>query len=128
WADVLVHPLRIFASNLPWSAFALFAMRPSFYRRWDARGKLLLQTFHCWIWPNVVFWSVIPEHAVRHSFPVFPGIAGLAAMVWIDWLRLVPSVGPVRQPGPTRRAAITLSALMCAWLITKIVFVEAVLP
>src|SRR5262249_35931945 len=83
WADVLVHPLRIFASNLPWSAFALLALRPSFYGRWDARGKLLLQGFHCWIWPNVIFWSVIPEHAVRHSFPIFPGVAGLAAMVWI---------------------------------------------
>ena len=30
-------------TNLPWSAFALLALRPGFVRLWDERGRRLLQ-------------------------------------------------------------------------------------
>jgi 4-amino-4-deoxy-L-arabinose transferase-like glycosyltransferase len=87
WGESLVHPLRILAAGLPCSAFALLSLNPGFSALWDEKGRRLLQAFHCWIWPNLFFWSVIPEHATRHSFPLFPGLAGLAAFVWIAWFR-----------------------------------------
>src|SRR5262249_22014931 len=53
---------------------------------WDAKGRRLIQSFHCWAWPNLIFWSIFPDHAPRQGFPLHPGIAGLAAMVWIAFL------------------------------------------
>ena len=134
WGEVLVHPLKILATNLPWSAFALLALRPGFARRWDERGRRLLQALHCWTWPNLVFWSVIPEHALRHSFPLFPGFAGLAAMVWVAWLT-------GREPWPLQRfrwrflawmrlqrPRPVLVGLLLLWLVAKLAFVNVWIP
>src|SRR5205823_935651 len=55
------------------------------------------QAMHCWVWPNLIFWSIIPEHASRHSAPLFPGIAGLAAMVWV--VLLTGKLQRARRPG-----------------------------
>ena len=83
WGLVPLHPLRLLATTLPWSAVVLLALRPGFAALWDDRGRRLLQAMHCWIWPNMLFWSFIAEHAPRNSLPLFPGIAGLAALVCI---------------------------------------------
>jgi hypothetical protein len=87
WIETLVHPLKIWAANLPWSAVALLAFAPGFARQFDERGRCAVQAMHCWIWPNLLFWSLVPQHSVRHSFPLFPGISGLAAIVWIAMMR-----------------------------------------
>jgi hypothetical protein len=137
WVESLVHPFQILGTNLPWSAFALLTLRPGFMQLWDERGRRLLQALHCWTWPNLFFWSIIPEHAPRHSFPLFPGIAGLAALVWLAWL-----TGRLRWPftGLAERArscvncrwaarpSTTLICTMAVWLLVKIVYVEAVIP
>src|SRR5207237_10578180 len=99
WHETLAHPFKVLGESLPWSVFALLTLRPGFARLWDERARRLLQALHCWVWPNLFFWTIIPEHAPRHSFPLFPGIAGLAAMVWIAWLRGGLGVGvPRRRP------------------------------
>jgi len=132
--EALVHPFKLLAMNAPWSAFALLTLRRSFWRRWDDRGRFLLQAMHCWVWPNLVFWSVIPEHAPRHSFPLFPGIAGLAALVWIGLPAPSASEGlgfaPRWRSGLVKklRPAYLLTAMVVAWLIVKVVFVEVVVP
>src|SRR5439155_11504830 len=41
--EALLHPLRLLAATLPWSALALLALRPGFSQSWDARGRRLLQ-------------------------------------------------------------------------------------
>jgi hypothetical protein len=123
WQESLAHPFRVLASTLPWSAFALVTLRPGFARLWDDRGRRLLQALHCWTWPNLLFWSVIPEHAVRHSFPLFPGVTGLAALVWTAWL-----TGRLRWPVPRARPAHVLVGLLALWLVVKVVFVHAVIP
>jgi hypothetical protein len=108
---------------LPWSGFALVTLWPGFARSWDERGRRLLQALHCWTWPSLLFWSVVPEHALRHSFPLFPGLAGLSAMAWVALL-----TGKLRWPLlhlPPRSA---LTALVGGWLLAKVVFVEAVVP
>jgi len=142
WGESLVHPLRIMAAGLPCSAFALLTLSPGFSIHWDDRGRRLLQAFHCWIWPNLLFWTVIPEHATRHSFPLFPGLAGLAAFVWIGWLRgfRLPSWQlafhrlSMFSPASTKKGATRLSiarlfvGLVVVWLVVRLVYVEGVLP
>jgi 4-amino-4-deoxy-L-arabinose transferase-like glycosyltransferase len=137
WLETLAHPFRLLAMNLPWSLFALLTLRSGFMQRWDERGRRLLQALHCWIWPNVFFWSIIPEHAPRHSLPMFPGIAGLAAMVWIAWL-----TGRCRWPfAPERpwscggvagkliaKPSTVLVGMLALWLVVKVVYVQAIIP
>jgi len=120
WAEALLHPFKLLTINLPWSLFALLTLRPGFAQLWDERGRRLLQALHCWSWPNMLFWSIIPEHAPRHSFPLFPGIAGLAAMVWVAWMQ---GRGPKQL-----RIGQVLAVLVVLWLIVKVVFVEVVTP
>jgi 4-amino-4-deoxy-L-arabinose transferase-like glycosyltransferase len=123
WLGSLVHPLKLLAFGLPWSAVALLTLWPSFARLWDARGRRLLQALHCWAWPSMLFWSLPTEHTPRHSFPLFPGLSGLAALVMLAWLtgRL-----PWRWPR-LRPRQILLWSLVC-WLILKVVYVEYYLP
>jgi hypothetical protein len=123
WRETLLHPLRVWAAALPMSAFALPALWPGFARLWDERGRRLLQVLHCWTWPNLLFWAVVPEHGTRQSFPLFPGLAGLAAMVWIAWLT-------GRLPWRWRRLSPgkVLVGLVAVWLIVKVGFVYGVVP
>ena len=147
WGEMLLHPFKLLGMNLPWSVLALLTLRPGFAGLWDERGRRLLQALHCWTWPNILFWSIIPEHAPRHSFPLFPGIAGLAALAWIqgkrkkekgkssesdcnDTLnRLIPP-----QPKPAWLSPlsflrpVSLFHLVILWLVVKVVFVELVIP
>jgi 4-amino-4-deoxy-L-arabinose transferase-like glycosyltransferase len=135
WLETLAQPFKLLLANLPWSAFVLWTWRPGFARLWDERGRRLLQALHCWIWPNLFFWSIIPEHAPRHSFPLFPAIAGLAAMVWLAWLtgRLawVEPAAPRAARRVSRflaRPGTVLVGMLVCWLLVKVVFVEAVIP
>jgi 4-amino-4-deoxy-L-arabinose transferase-like glycosyltransferase len=138
WQQCLLHPFKLWAMNLPWSAFALVALWPGFARLWDERGRRLLQALHCWVWPNLIFWSIIPEHASRHSIPLFPAIAGLAAMVWVALLtgkfqlarsqseegRVLGTQYSVLSP----RWRVGLVSLVVTWLVVKLVFVHVVIP
>jgi 4-amino-4-deoxy-L-arabinose transferase-like glycosyltransferase len=156
WLETLFHPLKLLAATLPWSVFALFTLRASFFKLWDERGQRLLQALHCWAWPHVLFWSLPTEHTPRHSFPLFPAIAGLAALVWLAWFegkldpwQIARSCWQAscqwgrrragldrRDAGPTglglgnsRVAAVRwLAGCLVLWLVAKVVFVEAVMP
>lgn len=123
WRETLVHPLRLWVASLPASALVLVTLWPGFARLWDERGRRLLQALHCWTWPNLLFWSIIPEHASRHSFPLFPGFAGLTAMVFVAWL-----TGRLRFPWPRLGPVRALVGVLAVWLVVKILFVEVVTP
>jgi 4-amino-4-deoxy-L-arabinose transferase-like glycosyltransferase len=123
WHETLVHPFVVAAATLPWSIAALFALAPGFARLWDQRQRRLLQALHCWVWPNLLFWTIAPEHAPRHSFPLFPGIAGLAAFVWVGWL-----TGRLRWPLGRLRPTAVLVGSLALWLVVKLAFVHAVTP
>lgn len=84
--ETLAHPFKLLLANLPWSGFALVTLMPSFMNSWDERGRRLVQAFHCWTWPNLIVWTLLPDHATRHSFPLFTGITGLAALAWLAYL------------------------------------------
>jgi 4-amino-4-deoxy-L-arabinose transferase-like glycosyltransferase len=84
--QALAHPFRLLFVNLPWSGFALLTLWPGFMRLWDERGRRMLQAFHCWAWPSLLLFTFFPDHATRHSFPLFPGIVGLGGMCWLAFL------------------------------------------
>src|SRR5207244_13049153 len=71
---------------------------------------------------NLLSWGIIPGHSTRHSFPLFPAISGVAALVWIAWMRSPAARKPVFRPGPV------LAIVLLIWLVAKIIFVEAVVP
>jgi 4-amino-4-deoxy-L-arabinose transferase-like glycosyltransferase len=123
WRELVTFPLVFIASNLPWSAAALWTLMPRFADLWDERGRRLLQLFHCWTWPNLLFWSVVPGHHLRHALPLQPGLAGLAALVWIAWLN-----GRLRWPLPKWNPRSVFVTLIVLWLAVKIVFVMAIVP
>jgi 4-amino-4-deoxy-L-arabinose transferase-like glycosyltransferase len=123
WRESLLHPFRLLATTLPWSAAALLTLRPSFAQLLDARGRRLLVAMHCWAWPHVLFWSLPTEHTPRHSFPLFPGIAGLAALVWFAWHN-----GKLRWPAKKLRPVHVLVVSLVLWLVAKGLFVHAVMP
>lgn len=122
WLETLVHPLKLLASTLPWSLFALFTLHPRFTKLLDERSRFLLQAFHAWVWPSLIFWSIIPEHSPRHSFPLFPGVAGLATLFFVAWIRGKITLATRIKPWPV------LVGLVIAWLGVKVVFVEGVMP
>lgn len=121
WWEVPVYPVVIFVANLPWSAVALLTLWPRFARLWDERGRRLLEALHCWLWPNVCLWSLVSEHAPRHGFPMYPAIAGLAALVWIAWLD-----GRLTWPLRRLKPASVFVGLLVVWLSVKLAFVQVV--
>jgi 4-amino-4-deoxy-L-arabinose transferase-like glycosyltransferase len=123
WQAVAAHPMRVWAASLPVSAFALVALWPGFACCWDKRTRRLLQALHCWVWPGLLFWSVIPEKAVRHSLPLAPGIAGLAALVWWAWLS-----GRLTWPVPRLAPSRVFAGILGVWLCVKLAVVHAVIP
>ncbi len=123
WHELAAFPAAFLAANLPWSAFALRTLHPGFARLWDERGRRLLQFLHCWTWPNLLFWGLAPGHHLRHAMPLQPGLAGLAALVWVAWLD-----GRLRWPVPRLRPGRVFLALLVLWLAVKLVFVQAILP
>jgi 4-amino-4-deoxy-L-arabinose transferase-like glycosyltransferase len=133
WHETLLHPVKVLLTNFPWSLFALLTLRPGFFRLWEGNARRLLQALHCWTWPNLFFWTLIPEHAIRHSFPFFPGIAGLAAFVCVAWLRgeaVWPRWGFGRLAAslPWATPGRILAVYLALWLVVKLVFVHAVIP
>jgi 4-amino-4-deoxy-L-arabinose transferase-like glycosyltransferase len=123
WRETLLHPLRLLGATLPWSAAALFTLRPGFARLWDENGRRLLQLLHCWTWPNLIFWSVIPGHAPRNSFPLLPGISGLAVMVWHAWL-----TGRLRWPVAAFSPRQALATIVVLWLGVKLAYLHVAMP
>jgi 4-amino-4-deoxy-L-arabinose transferase-like glycosyltransferase len=150
WAEVVTYPLLVWAAHLPLSLFALRTLRRGFAARWDDRGQLLLAFLHCWAWPNLLFWALVPNHNVRYALPLSPALMALGVMGLLDWWRRraerpnppgppsllgrggdEPPTLPVSRFSPTNdRASFLrlLAAFLALWLVVKVVFVEVVIP
>ena len=131
WSELATYPLAVLAAHLPVSAFALLTFRRSFRERFDERGKLLLQLLHCWTWPNLVFWTLVPNHNVRYALPLSAGLMGLGVMGLIGLLKKplfsAPSPGGGGREEGLPRTRLVVAFLLC-WVVAKVVFVEVVVP
>lgn len=116
WSELVTYPLIVLGAHLPLSAFAVLTLRPGFSKQWDDRGQRLLQLLHCWTWPNLLFWTLVPNHNVRYVLPLSPGLMGLGVMGLVGTFRSGPGFN---------RCVIALLAL---GLAIKIVFVQYVVP
>ncbi len=124
WHEVFTYPLLVLAAHLPLSLFALHTLRPSFLRSLDKRGKLIAQFLHCWVWPNLLFWSLVPNHNVRYVLPLSPALMALGVLGLLDWWRVR---GALRSKAYASRLSVVMGFLL-VWLVVKIVFVEVVVP
>jgi 4-amino-4-deoxy-L-arabinose transferase-like glycosyltransferase len=122
WRECLLDPARLIVAMLPCSAVALMVSRPNFARMLDEQGRRLWQLCMCWVWPNVLVWAFVSDHAVRHRFPILPGMAGLAALGWLAWLD-----GRVGWPA-LPRPRLLLVTLLASWVIVKFAYVHAIMP
>ncbi len=105
WLESLSYPFQVLIANMPWTLLAIFACRPAFVRQWDENGRRLLQLFHCWAWPNLLFWSLPGQHHVRYSLPMCPGLVGLGVMVAMAWARTHPNASFSRDAESSERSA-----------------------
>jgi hypothetical protein len=119
WDEALLHPLKLMIIGLPFSILALWTLWPEFYRLWDERGQRLIQALHCWTWPSMLFWSLPTEHTPRHSFPLFPGLSGLAALVVLAWLN-----GRMPWRWVHFRPQHLLLGAVALWLVLKVGYVH----
>jgi 4-amino-4-deoxy-L-arabinose transferase-like glycosyltransferase len=124
WGEVVTYPLLVLAAHLPLSAFALRTLRPSAFRDWDDRCRLLLQFLHCWTWPSLLFWALVPNHNVRYALPLSPGLMGLGVMGVIGWFRGREAV----SPRPASRLTTAVAVFLVCWVVVKVAFVEVVVP
>src|SRR5688500_4293993 len=56
--EMLLHPFKVLATVLPWSLVGLLTLRRSFWQSLEERSRFLLIALHCWLWPNLLFWSL----------------------------------------------------------------------
>ncbi|HXD88825.1 MAG TPA: glycosyltransferase family 39 protein [Urbifossiella sp.] len=117
WLEMATFPLLVLAAHLPLALFALRTLRPCFLRQLDDRERSLLQLLHCWVWPNLLFWSLVPNHNVRYVLPLSPALMALGA------LGLFGGALPFGS-----RLIRWVGGFLLIWLIAKIVFVEMVIP
>jgi 4-amino-4-deoxy-L-arabinose transferase-like glycosyltransferase len=120
WLETILHPLWVVTASLPVSGIALLTLRPGFGALLDERQRRLVQALHCWLWPNLLFWSLVPEHGLRHTMPLTPAFAGLAAMAFL-----------VRLDGLAGNRFLARSGLVGLVLLgiaVKIVFVDVIIP
>jgi len=119
---VASYPFIVLAAHLPVAGFALLTFRPGFWAKWDDSGRRLLQFLHCWTWPSLFFWSLVPNHNVRYALPMSAGLMGLGVMGLIG---LMQQMGPM---GSRRHVMTGIVGLLLCWLVVKMVFVEVVIP
>jgi hypothetical protein len=81
--------------------------------------KQLVQLLHCWVWPNLLFWSLPAQHNVRYVLPICPAIAALGILTCCQWAQRWSHV---------IRPRTALLAVVVAWGLAKVVFVEAIVP
>ncbi|HZU38239.1 MAG TPA: glycosyltransferase family 39 protein [Gemmataceae bacterium] len=123
WLGMVFHPLLVFAAALPVSALVPLTLRRGFSARFDARGRRLLEALHCWTWPNLLFWSLLPQHNIRYFFPLAPGLTGLAVLALYAWQH---DRQLLRWFGLHPR--VILIALLIGWVAVKLTYVHVIVP
>lgn len=119
WLETFVHPLVVLAAALPLSLCFLSLWRSRSCSSGSPRTNLLWQGLHCWLWPNLLFWTLHPDHTLRNRAPLFPAIAGLAVFGVLAWQQ--------RSDRPWHRPREWVAAFLIIWMALKVIHVEAVM-
>jgi len=156
WGELALYPLAVLAAHLPVAGFALVTFRRAFWEALTPRERLLAQLLHCWTWPNLLFWTLVPNHNVRYALPLSAGLMGLGALGVLWLLRRPTPPAPLPKgkgecaslrdgcedetdsspssaarrfsPFPLGRGAGGVGLFLACWLVAKVVFVEVVVP
>src|SRR5260370_1453962 len=67
--------------------------------------------------------GIMSDHTPRHCSPMYPGLAGLAALVVVAWFRRT-----LPLPWPRIAPARFFTGALALWLTVKVVFVETFVP
>ncbi len=123
WLETLLHPFKIMLVMLPWSPLALVACHPYFWRHPNVPLRRLIQALHGCLWPNLLLFSLLPEHATRHSFPFTITVTLLASLVlWEGYHRL----GNRSAPSILLRRVVF--GIMLGWVCVKLMYVWVMVP
>ncbi len=140
WAEVAAYPWLVLAAHLPFAAFVPLTFRRGRLAGLAPPARRLVLFLHCWVWPSLLFWTVVPQHNVRYSLPVSPGLMGLGAVGFLMWRRnpsptlprsregLQTSVTPFLPREGGRGVRFFFPVILVVWIVAKVAFVEAVWP
>lgn len=115
--ETAVHPFKVFAIALPWSALAIFTW---WHTRHQATGpqRFVERSLLCWALAGTAMMTLFPDHNTRQSFSLVPawtllGILGIyrLAQTW--------------EPGTAQRLAV---GGLLVWGIIKFAYVEILIP
>ncbi|MFO0804840.1 MAG: glycosyltransferase family 39 protein [Gemmataceae bacterium] len=118
WHELATYPLLVLAAHLPVAFFALRTLRMPL----DDRGRAVVQLLHCWVWPNLLFWTLVPNHNVRYILPISPALMALGAV------GLFRGRGTLRSEDSASRLNGIVIGFLAMWLVVKIVHAEFVVP
>ncbi|MDW8242805.1 MAG: hypothetical protein RMJ88_06300 [Thermogemmata sp.] len=124
WSAWLGFPLSVLAALLPLSLPALLLLVPHYRQRLEPPVQRLALFLHCWAWPNLLFWTVVPNHNVRYVLPIAPAVAGLGVLGGY----LIMADGQRRWPRYRRRFYWGIAAMFVLGVAVKVVWVEVVIP
>lgn len=119
WIESLTFPFVFLAANTLATLGVLFTLAQRFRTRVNSETWSLIVLCQCWIWPNIVFWSLPAQHNVRYLLPVVPAFCILGGLWWVMTTHQV-------QRSHWRTAMLMLP--LVTWLGVKISFVELIQP
>ena len=119
WGETVLFPVVVLAANTFSTAAVLLSLRKSFRDRLTPMERSVWLLGHCWIWPNLLFWTLPAQHNVRYVFPMIPGVCLLAGLWWVKWFETRPDV-------PWRRGLFITPIVV--WFFVKIVYTEVIHP
>jgi 4-amino-4-deoxy-L-arabinose transferase-like glycosyltransferase len=124
WLTHAVFPWRVLAATLPLSLPAVVLLHPRYYGRLTPPARSLALFLHCWAWPNLLFWTLVPNHNVRYLLPITPAISGLGVLGIAALLQGQSQCWLTGRMRPYR----LVYALMLLGLAVKLAWVEFVVP
>jgi 4-amino-4-deoxy-L-arabinose transferase-like glycosyltransferase len=119
----VTFPLVVGAALLPWSIPAMLMVFPRYHRRLPGSARRLALFLHCWSWPNLLLWTLVPNHNVRYVLPIAPAVVALGVLGAHLLLRDLRS-----RWSAFRYPLRWWAGLLLCGLLAKVVFVEIVLP
>ena len=119
WLEAIEFPFLVLAANTLTTLTVLATLRGSFRRSMTDSERSLALLGHCWLWPNLLFWTLPAQHNVRYLLPMIPAFGLLGGLWWVKFLEAMPSA---------RWRRIALIAPLLAWLMVKGVFAGVVQP